>query len=97
MIRVGKGSDTLDGGDGADTIRSDIGSDPIIPVDDDRGGQVEAGDPVLLSFPGSSPQFPALVEVDCALEDMVRALLRTRRLISACFSTCLTGTPARDR
>ena len=46
-----------------------------VPVDDDRGQQVEAGDPVVLPFPGSVPQFPALVEVDGALEGMVRLAL----------------------
>ena len=43
--------------------------------DDDRGQQVEAGDPVVLPFPGSVSQFPALVEVDGALEGMVRLAL----------------------
>ena len=43
--------------------------------DDHRGQQVEAGDPVVLSFPGSVSQFAALVEVDGALEGMVRLAL----------------------
>ena len=43
-----------------------------VPVDDDRGQQVKAGDPVVLAFPGSVAQFAALVEVDGALEGMVR-------------------------
>ena len=34
-----------------------------VPVDDDRGQQVEPGDPVVLPLPGSVPQFAALVEV----------------------------------
>ena len=42
-----------------------------VPVDDDRGQQVKAGDPVMLAFPGSVAQFAALVEVDGALEGMV--------------------------
>ena len=46
-----------------------------VPVDDDRGQQVEAGDPVVLSLPGSVSQFAALVEVDSALEGMVRLAL----------------------
>ena len=46
-----------------------------VPVDDDRGQQVEAGDPVVLPLPGSVPQFAALVEVDGALERMVRLAL----------------------
>ena len=33
-------------------------------MSDDRGQQVEAGDPVVLPFPGSVSQFAALVEVD---------------------------------
>ena len=57
-----------------------------VPVDDDRGQQVEAGDPVVLPFPGSVPQFTALVEVDGALESMVRLALvkptRARRRTS---------------
>ena len=43
-----------------------------VPVEDDRGQQVKAGDPVVLAFPGSVAQFAALVEVDGALEGMVR-------------------------
>ena len=46
-----------------------------VPVDDDRGQQVEAGDPVVLSLSGSVSQFSALVEVDGALEGMVRLAL----------------------
>ena len=46
-----------------------------VPVDDDRGQQVKAGDPVVLAFPGSVAQFAALVEVDGALEGMVRLAL----------------------
>ena len=46
-----------------------------VPVDDDRGQQVEAGDPVVLSFLGSVSQFAALVEVDGALEGMVSLAL----------------------
>ena len=42
-----------------------------VPVDDDRGQQVEAGDPVVLSFLGSVSQFAGLVEVYRALEGMV--------------------------
>ena len=37
-----------------------------VPVEDDRGQQVKAGDPVVLAFPGSVAQFAALVEVDGA-------------------------------
>ena len=40
-----------------------------------RGQQVEAGDPVVLPFTGSVPQFAALVEVDGALQGMVRLAL----------------------
>ena len=47
----------------------------VFPVDDDRGQQVEAGDPVVLSFLGSVSQFAALVEVDGALEGMVSLAL----------------------
>ena len=46
-----------------------------VPVDDDRGQQVEAGDAVVLPFAGSVPQFATLVEMDGALEDMVRLAL----------------------
>ena len=46
-----------------------------VPVDDDRDQQVEAGDPVVLSFRGSVSQFAALVEVDRALEGMVSLAL----------------------
>ena len=34
---------------------------PRVPVDDDRGQQVEAGEPVVLSFLGSVSQFATLV------------------------------------
>ena len=37
--------------------------------------QVEAGDPVVLPFPGSVSQFATLVEIDGALEGMVRLAL----------------------
>ena len=37
--------------------------------------EVEAGDPVVLSFLGSVSQFAALVEIDGALEGMVRLAL----------------------
>ena len=40
-----------------------------------RMQQVEAGDQVVLSFRGSVSQFAALVEVDRALEGMVRLAL----------------------
>ena len=46
-----------------------------VPVDDDRGQQVEAGDPVVLPLPGSVPQLAALVEVDGTLEGVVRFAL----------------------
>ena len=46
-----------------------------VPVDDDRGQQVEAGDPVVLPFLGSVSQFAALVEIDGALEGMMRLAL----------------------
>ena len=46
-----------------------------VPVDDDRGQQVKAGDPGVLAFPGPVAQFAALVEVDGALESMVRLAL----------------------
>ena len=39
-----------------------------VPVDDDRGQQVEAGNPVVLPLPGSVPQLAALMEVDGALD-----------------------------
>ena len=48
---------------------------PRVPVDDDRGQQVEAGEPVVLSFLGSVSQLAALVEIDGALEGMVRLLI----------------------
>ena len=37
--------------------------------------QVEAGDPVVLPFPGSVSQFATLVEIGGALEGMVRLAL----------------------
>ena len=46
-----------------------------VPVEDDLGQQVKADDPVVLAFPGSVAQFAALVEVDGALEGMVRLAL----------------------
>ena len=46
-----------------------------VAVDDDRGQQVEAGDPVRLSFLGLVSQFAALVEIDGALEGMMRLAL----------------------
>ena len=45
------------------------------PADDDRGQQVEAGDAVVLPFAVSVPQFATLVEMDGALEGMVRLTL----------------------
>ena len=47
----------------------------MFQVDDDRGQQVEAGEPVVLSFLGSVSQFTTLVEIDGALEGMVRLSL----------------------
>ena len=41
-----------------------------VPGEDDRGQQVEVGDPVVLPFPGSVPQFATLMEIDGALEGM---------------------------
>ena len=46
-----------------------------VAVDDDRGQQVEAGDPLRLSLLGSVSQFAALVEIDGALEGMMRLAL----------------------
>ena len=42
-----------------------------VPVDDDRGQQVEASDSVMLTLFGSVAQFAARVEVDGALQSMM--------------------------
>ena len=42
-----------------------------VPVDDDGGEQVEAGDAVVLTFAGAVAQFAALMEVDGTLEGVV--------------------------
>ena len=42
-----------------------------VPVDDDRGQQVEASDSVMLTLFGSVAQFAALVEVDGALQGLM--------------------------
>ena len=42
-----------------------------VPVNDDSGEQVEAGDTVVLTFAGAVAQFAALVEVDGALQGVM--------------------------
>ena len=58
----------LSGGDGLAELQR-------VPVDDDRGPQVEASDSVMLAFLGSVVQFAALVEIDGALQGMMRLAL----------------------
>lgn len=64
-----------------------------VPVDDDRGQQVEAGDPVMLSLLGSVPQFAALVEIDGALEGMMRLALRKGKQ-GRPLPACQNGSPS---
>ena len=72
---------------------------PRVPVDDDRGQQVEAGEPVVLSFLGSVSQFATLVEIDGALESMLlpgsNCLSQTNRVTPA--STVSSSRCSRSR
>ena len=61
--------------------------------------KVEAGDPVVLSFPGSVSQGAALVEVDGALEGMVRLGLVQAYLgpLVVCLRNGFTPPPVADK
>ncbi len=53
----------------------DLAETPCVPIDDDGGQEIEAGNSMLLPLGGAVTDFAAPVEADGALQRMVRLAL----------------------